>query len=87
MITITSVTVTRQHHHRQGKLKLSSMADSSTTAVREGGIFSTLTATRLGMLGSARQCTLESRKVSTTVIAIAALLQQQLNGQQLGAHG
>ena len=68
------------------------MADSSTTA-REGGISTIFTVARLGMLSSARQYTLESRKVTTTtsstitvnLIAVSAIAisSQQLDGCEL----
>ena len=66
------------------------MADSSTT-VREGGVVITCTATRLGVLGSARQCIGEIRKViittnstitaSTIAVSAIAISSQQLDGR------
>ena len=91
--TISTTTVSLIAVSAIASSSLGSAAVSSTTAVREGGSFPRLTVARLGMLGSAQQCTLESRKVITitslttvSTIAVSAIpisSSQQLDGQQL----
>ena len=79
----------QRHRHRKQQLDGRQLDDSS----QGRGIFTIFTATRLGMLGSAQQYTLESRKVTTTtslttvsliaVSTIAISSSQQLDGLQL----